>query len=80
VVRPGPCRCLGAEEALGVVRLLYYDTLRVRLCQLGPTSPRPWRLRESFVFLCHAPNMTLSGEQLAGPCLGSGAGEPPEHR
>jgi hypothetical protein len=36
----GPWRCHGAEEALGVVRLLCSDTLRVRLCRLGPTSPR----------------------------------------
>jgi hypothetical protein len=35
------------------------------------------RLRESFVFLCHAPNMTLSGELLVGPHLGSSAREPP---
>jgi hypothetical protein len=36
----------------------------------------PWRPRERFVFLCHASDVTLSGEQLAGPCLGSGAREP----
>jgi hypothetical protein len=30
----------GAEEALGVVWLLCSDTLRVRLCRLGPTSTR----------------------------------------
>ena len=32
--------CHGAKEALGVVRLLYSDTLRVRLCRLGSASPR----------------------------------------
>jgi hypothetical protein len=36
----GPWQCHGAEEALGVIRLLYSDTLRVRLCRLGPASPR----------------------------------------
>jgi hypothetical protein len=30
-----PWRCRGAKEALGVVRLLYSDTLSVRLCRLG---------------------------------------------
>jgi hypothetical protein len=35
----GPWWCRGAEEALGIVRLLYSDTLRVRLCQLGLASP-----------------------------------------
>jgi hypothetical protein len=35
----GPWRCRGAEKALGVVRLLYSNTLSVRLCRLGPTSP-----------------------------------------
>jgi hypothetical protein len=38
-VRRGPWRCLGAEEGLGVIWLLYSDTLRVRLCHLGPSSP-----------------------------------------
>jgi hypothetical protein len=36
----GPWQCRGAEEALGVIRLLCSDTPRVRLCQLGPASPR----------------------------------------
>jgi hypothetical protein len=36
----GPWRCHGAEEALGVVRLLCSDTLHVRLCRFGPASPR----------------------------------------
>jgi hypothetical protein len=35
----GPWRCRGAEEALGVIGLLCSDTLRVRLCRLGPASP-----------------------------------------
>ena len=33
-------RCCGAEEALGVIRLLCSDTRHVRLCRLGPASPR----------------------------------------
>jgi hypothetical protein len=36
----GPWQCRGAEEALGVFWLACSDTLRVRLCQLGPASPR----------------------------------------
>jgi len=36
----GPWRCRGAEEDLRVVRLAYSDTLSVRLCRLGPVSPR----------------------------------------
>jgi hypothetical protein len=42
----GPWRCRGAEEALGVVRLLCSNTLSVRLCWLGPASTRCtfWRL------------------------------------
>jgi hypothetical protein len=39
-MRCGPWRCRGAKEALGNVRLLYSDTLHVRLCWLGPASPR----------------------------------------
>jgi hypothetical protein len=39
-MRCGPWRCRGAKEALGIVRLLYFDTLRVRLCWLGLASPR----------------------------------------
>jgi hypothetical protein len=34
----GSWRCHGAEEALGIVRLLCSDTLCVKLCQLGPAS------------------------------------------
>jgi hypothetical protein len=42
----GQWRCHGAEEALGVVRLLCSDTLSVRLCRLRLASPRCtfWRL------------------------------------
>jgi hypothetical protein len=36
----GPWRCRGAEDALGVVRLACSNTLSVRLCWLGPASPR----------------------------------------
>ena len=36
----GPWWCCGVEEALGVIQLLCSDTLRVRLCRLGPASPR----------------------------------------
>ena len=35
----GRWRCHRAKEALGVGRLFYSDTLCVRLCWLGPTSP-----------------------------------------
>ena len=43
---------------------------------MGPEAPEPPEAVGSFVFLCHAPDMTLSEEQLAGACLGSGAREP----
>jgi hypothetical protein len=36
----GPWWCCGAEEALGIVWLLFSDTLHARLCQLGSASPR----------------------------------------
>jgi hypothetical protein len=39
-MRYGPWWCRGAKEALGIIRLLYSDTLRVRLCRLGLASPR----------------------------------------
>jgi hypothetical protein len=39
-----------------------------------PLSPP--EVTGSFVFLCHAPDMTLLEEQLAGACLGSDAREP----
>jgi hypothetical protein len=32
--------CRGDKESLGIVRLLYFDTLRVRLCWHGPASAR----------------------------------------
>jgi hypothetical protein len=39
-------QCGGAKEALGLIWLLCSDTLSVRLCRLGPASPRCafWRL------------------------------------
>ena len=42
----GLWRCRGAEEALGIVRLLCSNTLNVRLCRLGPVFIRCtfWRL------------------------------------
>jgi hypothetical protein len=42
----GPWRYRRAKEALGVVRLLCFDMLSVRLCRLGPASARCtlWRL------------------------------------
>ena len=42
----GLWRCRGAEEALGIVRLLCSNTLNVRLCRLGPDFSRCafWRL------------------------------------
>jgi hypothetical protein len=49
----GPWRCCGAEEALGIVRLLYSDALTVMLCRLGPDSTRctfrrlPWWWRHT---------------------------------
>ena len=45
--------------------------------RVSPKAPEPPEAVGSFVFLCHAPDVTLSEEQLAGACLGSGAGEPP---
>jgi hypothetical protein len=38
-MRCGSWWCYGAEEALGVVRLLCSDTLHVRLCRLRLASP-----------------------------------------
>jgi len=37
---------------------------------------KPLKVVGSFVFLCHAPGVTLSEEQLEGACLGSKASEP----
>ena len=44
---------------------------------MGSGAREPSEAMGSFVFLCHAPDMTLSEEQLVGARLGSGAGEPP---
>ena len=44
---------------------------------MGPEAPEPPEAMGSFVFLCHAPDVTLLEEQLVGPCLGSDVGEPP---
>ena len=41
----------------------------------GTEAPEPSEVAGSFVFLCHAPDVTLSVEQLAGAHLGSGARE-----
>jgi hypothetical protein len=42
----------------------------------GPEAPEPSEAAGSFVFLCHAPDVTLLEEQLVGACLGSDAREP----
>jgi hypothetical protein len=39
-MRCRPWQCRGAEEALGVVQLLCFDTLRVRLYRLRPAFPK----------------------------------------
>jgi hypothetical protein len=67
VVAPcGPWRCRGAEETLGVARLLCSGMLSVRLCRLRPVPSRCtfWRL--------------LGGERgrLGGLTHGSGTLEP----
>jgi hypothetical protein len=43
---------------------------------MGPKGPEPPEAVESFVFLCHIPDMTMLEEQLAEARLGSGAREP----
>jgi hypothetical protein len=62
----GPWRCRGAEETLGVARLLCSSMLSVRLCRLRPVPSRCtfWRL--------------LGGERgrLGGLTHGSGTLEP----
>jgi hypothetical protein len=98
VVRHGPSRCLGTEEAwasssCSVLTLCVSDGVGLdqppsgetfwsllggkggQLWRLmhGPGSPRAPEALESFVFLCHAPGMTLSEKQLVGACLGSNA-------
>jgi hypothetical protein len=40
VVLYGPWQYCGAEEALGIIRLLCLDTMSVRLCRLRTASPR----------------------------------------
>jgi hypothetical protein len=44
---------------------------------MGSKAPKPPKAARSFVFLCHAPNVTLSEEQLAGACPRSDTREPP---
>ena len=44
---------------------------------MGLEAHEPQEAVGSFVFLCHAPEVTLSEEQLVGPHLGSGTEEPP---
>jgi hypothetical protein len=44
---------------------------------VGPEALEPLEAAGIFVFLCHAPDMTLSKEQLVGACLGSDAREAP---
>jgi hypothetical protein len=41
----------------------------------GLEAPEPTEAAESFVFLCHALDVTLSEEQLVGACFGSDARE-----
>jgi hypothetical protein len=41
-------------------------------------APEPPEAAGSFVFLCHAPDVTLLEDQLVGACLGSGAREAPD--
>jgi hypothetical protein len=43
---------------------------------MGLEAPEPPKDVRSFIFLCHAPNVTLSEEQLARARLGSSAREP----
>jgi hypothetical protein len=44
---------------------------------VGPEAFEPSEAVESFVFLCHTLDVTLSEEQLTGAHLGSNAREPP---
>jgi hypothetical protein len=44
---------------------------------VDPKALEPSKAMESFIFLCHALDMTLSEEQLVGARLGSDAREPP---
>jgi hypothetical protein len=43
---------------------------------MGSEAPKPLEATGSFAFLCHAPDVTLSEEQLVGARLGSDAKEP----
>jgi hypothetical protein len=44
---------------------------------VGLEAREPLEAVESFIFLCHAPDVTLSEEQLAGLRLGSSVEESP---
>ena len=44
---------------------------------MGPEYLEPLEATKGLVLLCHVPYVTLSGEQLVGSHLGSGAGQPP---
>ena len=44
---------------------------------MGPEAPEPPEVAGSFIFLCHALDVTMSEEKLAGARLGSDAWEPP---
>jgi hypothetical protein len=44
---------------------------------VGPEAPEPPEAVESFVFLCHALDVTLSKKHLVGARLGSNARKPP---
>jgi hypothetical protein len=45
-------------------------------CAWAQRSTNPQRPLGDFVFLCHAPDMTLSEVQLAGACSGESPGSP----
>jgi hypothetical protein len=44
---------------------------------VGPEASEPLKPAEEFVFLCHAPCVTLSEERLTEPRLQGSAEEPP---
>ena len=58
-------------------RLLGGEGGRLQGLTCGPESPRAPVAVGSFVFLCHAPDLTMLEVQLAGARLGSGARKPP---
>jgi hypothetical protein len=68
-------RCRGAEEALGVIRLLCSDTLSVKLCRLGLASTRFafWRLPDGeggrLEGLTHGPGSPRAPKFSGGVCL-----------